>query len=475
MRAAATKRGPNMVARRPRIRAAPDARKTLGMKELDWKCTPEDALAAWPDALPLAALVTGEGHGRHARLSMLAVPAETVECATREEALDALARAGGDGAGTWCVAASYELAGAFEPSALPRGRVPDDGWPFATLVRCGGRLELDHATGRWTAHGDAGAATEAVGRALRDGARARAPARIDGLEPDLPPGAYERMVAEAVRLVHAGDVFQANVAQRFSARWSGSRRTIMRAAFAAARPRYGAWIESPSRALASMSPELFLDVDRASGAVATRPIKGTRAAHQPVASLMDSEKDAAELHMIVDLMRNDLGRACVPGSVRVDVPRALERHETVHHAVAEVRGTLRPGTGLVDLLRATFPPGSVTGAPKVRAMQVIDGLEPCARGPYCGAVGLVSPGRIALNVAIRTISLEGPDGAGGMLRYPAGCGIVAESDPRQEHEESLHKSAVLVRTALAVNATGAPRASGPSAPPAPPPCAGAPG
>jgi para-aminobenzoate synthetase/4-amino-4-deoxychorismate lyase len=190
---------------------------------------------------------------------------------------------------------------------------------------------------------------------------------------------------------------------------------------------------------------------------------------------MDSEKDAAELHMIVDLMRNDLGRACVPGSVRVDVPRALERHETVHHAVAEVRGTLRPGTGLVDLLRATFPPGSVTGAPKVRAMQVIDGLEPCARGPYCGAVGLVSPGRIALNVAIRTISLEGPDGAGGMLRYPAGCGIVAESDPRQEHEESLHKSAVLVRTALAVNATGAPRASGPSAPPAPPPCAGAPG
>jgi anthranilate/para-aminobenzoate synthase component I len=179
--------------------------------------------------------------------------------------------------------------------------------------------------------------------------------------------------------------------------------------------------------------------------------------------------------MIVDLMRNDLGRACVPGSVQVTSSRELERHETVHHAAAEIRGTLRPGTCLVDLLRATFPPGSVTGAPKVRAMQVIDELEPCARGPYCGAIGLVSPGRIALNVAIRTIALAGTDGGSGALRYLAGCGIVAESDPRHEHEESLHKSAVLVRTALAVNATGAPRACAPSAPPAPPPCAGAPG
>ncbi len=443
------------------------------MTELDWNRTPEDVLAHWPDALPLAALVTGAGHGGHARLSMLAVPEETVECRTQDEALAALARAGAGG--TWCVAASYELARAFEPTSLPRGRMPDDGWPLATLVRCGARLELDHVTGRWSAHGGAGALAAHVDARFRAGARAEGTARIEGLEPDLAPGEYERMVAEAVRLVHAGDVFQANVAQRFSARWSGARRAVMRAAFAASRPRYGAWIETPTHALASMSPELFLEVDRASGGVVTRPIKGTRAAHEPASELMASGKDAAELHMIVDLMRNDLGRACVPGSVRVSSPRELERHETVHHAAAEVRGTLRPGTGLVDLLRATFPPGSVTGAPKVRAMQVIDRLEPCARGPYCGAVGLVSPGRIALNVAIRTVALAGRDGGGGALRYLAGCGIVAESDPRHEHEESLHKSAVLVRTALAVNATGAPRASAPSAPPAPPPCAGAPG
>lgn len=443
------------------------------MTELDWKCTPEDVLAHWPDSLPLAALVTGAGHGGHARLSMLAVPEETVECRTHEDALAALARAGAGG--TWCVAASYELARAFEPKSLPRARMPDDGWPLATLVRCGARLELDHSSGRWTAHGDTDALVAELGGRMREGTLAAGTARIEGLEPDLAPGAYERMVDESVRLVHAGDIFQANVAQRFSALWSGSRRTIMRAAFAASRPRYGAWIEAPEHALASMSPELFLDVDRGSGRVATRPIKGTRAAHEPASELMASAKDAAELHMIVDLMRNDLGRACVPGSVRVASARELERHETVHHAAAEVRGTLRPGTGLVDLLRATFPPGSVTGAPKVRAMQVIDGLEPCARGPYCGAVGLVSPARIALNVAIRTISLAGGDGRGGALRYLAGCGIVADSDPRHEHEESLHKSAVLVRTALAVNATGAPRASAPSAPPAPPPCAGAPG
>jgi anthranilate/para-aminobenzoate synthase component I len=445
------------------------------MTELDWNCTPDDVLAHWPDELPLAALVTGAGHGGHARLSMLAVPVETIECRTHLDALAALAHAGAGGGGTWCIAAAYELARAFEPTALPRARMPDDGWPMATLVRCGARLELDHASGRWTAHEGAERLAEELGGRMRSGTRAPGTARIDGLEPDLAAGDYERMVATAVRLVHAGDIFQANVAQRFSARWSGSRRAIMRAALTASRPRYGAWIETPTHALASMSPELFLEVDRTTGSVVTRPIKGTRAAHEPASGLMASPKDAAELHMIVDLMRNDLGRACVPGSVQVTSSRELERHETVHHAAAEVRGTLRPGTGLVDLLRATFPPGSVTGAPKVRAMQVIDELEPSARGPYCGAIGLASPGRIALNVAIRTIALAGADGGPGALRYLAGCGIVAESDPRQEHEESLHKSAVLVRTALAVNATGAPRACAPSAPPAPPPCAGAPG
>ena len=132
-----------------------------------------------------------------------------------------------------------------------------------------------------------------------------------------------------------------------------------------------------------------------------------------------------------------------------------------------------PGTGPAEMLQAAFPPGSVTGAPKVRAMQVIDALEPSPRGPYCGAVGLIAPGRIALNVAIRTIALSGSSPAGGTLRYSAGCGIVADSVPRAEYEESLHKSAVLLRTAHALSATAATRASAPPTPPATPPSAGA--
>ena len=161
------------------------------------------------------------------------------------------------------------------------------------------------------------------------------------------------------------------------------------------------------RAVLSVSPELFLSVDAHSRSVRTRPIKGTRAADGCAAELERCDKERAELHMIVDLMRNDLGRVCSIGSVRVSEPRSIERHPTVQHAVAEVSGTLRPGIGHAELLRATFPPGSVTGAPKVRAMQIIDELEPFARGPYCGALGwLGDDGAVALNVAIRTFGLE---------------------------------------------------------------------
>jgi anthranilate/para-aminobenzoate synthase component I len=163
--------------------------------------------------------------------------------------------------------------------------------------------------------------------------------------------------------------------------------------------------------------------------------------------------------MIVDLMRNDLGRVAAPAGVEVRVPREVESHETVHHCVAEVAARLRPGTRPIDVLRAAFPPGSVTGAPKVRAMQVIDALEPSPRGAYCGAVGVISPGRMELNVAIRTISLARGAGGEGTLRYSAGCGIVADSDPRQEYEESLHKSAVLLRTVHALSAAAGARAS----------------
>src|SRR5262249_4999701 len=160
-------------------------------------------------------------------------------------------------------------------------------------------------------------------------------------------------------------------------------------------------LEFDDFALISNSPELFLRVtpDRH---VLTRPIKGTRPrAPGMEIELRDSAKDQAELAMIVDLERNDLGRVCEIGSVHVVEPRAIEAHPTVYHGVATIEGTLRRDVSFVDLLRATFPGGSVTGAPKIRAMQIIDQLEPVARGPYCGAIGyLDADGTIELNLAI---------------------------------------------------------------------------
>jgi para-aminobenzoate synthetase component 1 len=154
------------------------------------------------------------------------------------------------------------------------------------------------------------------------------------------------------------------------------------------------------------------------------------------AELLDSIKDAAELNMIVDLERNDLGRVCRIGTVRVTQPRTIETHPTVYHGVATVEGALRQDVSFVDLLRATFPGGSITGAPKIRAMEIIDELEPVRRGPYCGAIGyLDSDGTIEFNVAIRTMIA-----AAGEIHVPVGGGIVADSDPAAEYDETLVKA-----------------------------------
>jgi para-aminobenzoate synthetase component 1 len=140
--------------------------------------------------------------------------------------------------------------------------------------------------------------------------------------------------------------------------------------------------------------------------------------------------------MIVDLERNDLGRVCEIGSVRVVEPRAIEAHPTVYHGVATIEGILREDVTLLDVLRATFPSGSVTGAPKIRAMQIIDELEPVRRGPYCGAIGYISPtGLIEFNVAIRTMIVKD-----GQVHIPVGGGIVADSDAEAEYEETLVKA-----------------------------------
>jgi para-aminobenzoate synthetase component 1 len=253
---------------------------------------------------------------------------------------------------------------------------------------------------------------------------------------------------DAVRRVReyilAGDIFQANLSQRFDARmceapWELYLRMRQRNAAP-----FAAYFDTPHGEVLSASPERFLRVD-VDGRVETRPIKGTRPRgigpeHDGALgrALTESPKDRAENLMIVDLMRNDLSRVCSPGSVRVPELFALERYATVHHLVSTVVGRLAEGHDPLDLLRASFPGGSVTGAPKVRAMEIIAELEPSQRSVYCGCIGYWSvTGALDTNIAIRTI--VAPRGRG-RVYFNAGGGIVADSDPEQEYRETLDKA-----------------------------------
>lgn len=281
--------------------------------------------------------------------------------------------------------------------------------------------------------------------------------------------AYESAVARVLEYIRGGDIYQANLSHRLRGEFSGSARDFFGAFMGEVGPWYGGYIETPDRhgnrrVMASASPELFLGVEGASGRVVTRPMKGTRPVGAGAGALRDSAKDRAELAMIIDLMRNDLGRVCRFGSVRVEEERAIERHGgSVWQGVASVSGVLREGAGIGDLLRATFPGGSVTGAPKIRAMQIIEELEPAPRGPYCGAFGYISDcGNAALAMSIRTALISGAPGggaardeiAGGVLDYPVGAGIVADSEPRLEWEETLAKAAILERMGEAPSGKG---------------------
>jgi para-aminobenzoate synthetase component I len=199
-------------------------------------------------------------------------------------------------------------------------------------------------------------------------------------------------------------------------------------------------------AVVSASPERFVSVR--DGEVETRPIKGTRRRRiEPEADLYtrdelrESEKDQAENVMIVDLLRNDLSRVCAPGTVRVPQLCAVETYETVQHLVSEIRGRLAPSHDVWDLLRAAFPGGSITGAPKVRAMEIIAELEPTVRGPYCGSLFYAGfDGTLDSSILIRTFTCRH-----GWVQCPVGGGIVAQSDPEDEYDETLHKAEGMLR------------------------------
>ena len=269
-----------------------------------------------------------------------------------------------------------------------------------------------------------------------------------GLSSTFSRAGYLAAVERALCYIRAGDMYQVNISQRFAAACTADPFDIyQRLRFLSPAP-YAAFLRFPDFVLISSSPECFLEVDPLTRTVETRPIKGTRPRSPDstedaalVRDLRASAKDMAENLMIVDLERNDLGRVAEVGSIEVSGLFEPESFATVHHLVSTVRGRLRRDRDLVDLLRATFPSGSVTGAPKIRAMQIIDELEPVARGPYTGAIGYIGfDGSMSLNVAIRILVIKDR-----RAYFHVGGGIVADSDPAAEYQETLDKGAALAR------------------------------
>jgi para-aminobenzoate synthetase component 1 len=253
---------------------------------------------------------------------------------------------------------------------------------------------------------------------------------------------YLKAVQRVRDYIYAGDIFQTNLSQRFEAPLTESPWAFyLRLRTRNAAP-FAAYMDLPDATILSASPERFLRID-AAGQVETRPIKGTSPRglgpeHDAALghALTESEKDRAENLMIVDLMRNDLSRVCEPGTVRVPELFALERYATVHHLVSTVVGQLSPGTDALDVIRAAFPGGSITGAPKVRAMEIIAELEPSRRGVYCGSMGYWSvSGNMDTSIGIRTAVVSG-----GRVYFSAGGGIIADSVPAQEYRETLDKA-----------------------------------
>ncbi len=269
---------------------------------------------------------------------------------------------------------------------------------------------------------------------------------LPGLTSNFDRAGYLAAVRRAVDYVHAGDCFQVNIAQRLLNRATLPPLELYRRLRERNAAPFAGLFDLGEAVIASASPERFLRVEK--GEVETRPIKGTRPRgatpeedRARAEELLHSAKDRAENVMIVDLLRNDLGRVCRYGSVSVPAVCRLESYRYVHHLVSEVRGRLRPGLTPLDLLRAAFPGGSVTGAPKVRAMEIIAELEPTARGPYCGCLGYVGfDGTTDTNILIRTFTA-----ARGWLQFPVGGGVVADSRPEREYEETFHKAEGLVR------------------------------
>ena len=332
----------------------------------------------------------------------------------------------------------YDVIAVFDHQA-ERAWITSTGWPEETSA---GQTERAKARAAW----------------LEEQLTKRAP-RLDTAFSLSPPKsnktreAYIQMIGTVIDKIYAGDIYQANVSQRFQSRVAAhvDPFTLFERLLRINPVSYAAYGQFPDIVVASVSPERFLNirVENNRRVIETRPIKGTRPRGSSErededlkAELLNSEKDRAENMMIVDLMRNDLSKVSEVSSIQVDKLCALESYASVHHLVSTVSGTLRPQCTSIDALKASFPGGSITGVPKIRAMEIISELEGTPRGPYCGAIGYLGfDGTMDTNIAIRTMISPEPKGdAKRQLYYQVGGGIVADSDPEMEYEESLTKA-----------------------------------
>jgi para-aminobenzoate synthetase component 1 len=257
---------------------------------------------------------------------------------------------------------------------------------------------------------------------------------------------YLRMVERIKRYIYDGDVYQINFSQRFQSDYNARPIKLFHWQNYYNPCPYSAYIDGGDFHIVSASPEMFITIN--DGLILTRPIKGTRPyiKNDPCANrknyneLLTSEKEKAELNMIIDLERNDVARICLPGTRKVTQPRTIETYPSVFHAVATVAGKLREKITFCDILKSMFPGGSITGAPKIRAMEIIDETEPTARGVYTGSIGFIGiDGSACLNIAIRTIIISD-----GIAYAQTGGGIVADSNPQAEWQESVIKARALL-------------------------------
>jgi para-aminobenzoate synthetase component I len=335
-------------------------------------------------------------------------------------------------------------------------------WPELIVRLYPAVLAFDHQTGLCQAIGRGASQAEAEAardrlitlyREIAPRPAVRAPLTDAPLRLETPDGVHEDKVAALVRQIHAGDLFQANLARGWSGRLADgiSPGDVAAALHAQGAAPFGAFVNMGERAIVSNSPERFIRLD-ADGVLETRPIKGTRPRGQTIAEdqalaaeLQASPKDRAENLMIVDLMRHDLSKVALTGSVAVPALHALESYANVHHLVSTVTARLAAGKTAADVLAATLPAGSISGAPKVQAMKVIHEME-AARGPYCGALFTVDAGgAMDSSVLIRTLAFERDEARRWHVRAAAGGGIVADSDPKAERIETETKLSLIRR------------------------------